>query len=78
MKSRSTSSRSFGVKMFRAFFAAGLLAAAVAVGFAPGAGAEPYANCSAAAEDGAYNIPSDSDFYGPHLDRDDDGVGCER
>ena len=58
----------------------GLVAVAIAVaaiGAAPAASAQPYKNCSAAADDGVYNIPRDSEYYGPHLDRDDDGIGCE-
>lgn len=39
--------------------------------------AAPYANCSAAAADGAYNIQAGDSRYGAHLDRDLDGVGCE-
>lgn len=50
---------------------------AVAVGAAPAATAAPWKNCTEARANGDVNIPSDSDTYGPHLDRDDDGVGCE-
>lgn len=50
---------------------------AVAVGVAPAALAAPYKNCSEARDAGDVNITSDSDKYGPHLDRDGDGVGCE-
>jgi len=50
---------------------------AVAVGAAPTAFAAPYKNCSEARDNGDVNIPSSSDKYGPHLDRDDDGIGCE-
>ncbi|MGV0792405.1 excalibur calcium-binding domain-containing protein [Mycolicibacterium sp. XJ1819] len=64
--------------MFRILLAAVGLAAVVAVGAAPVAEAAPYQNCKAAAADGRYNIPSDDPAYGPHLDRDDDGIGCER
>ena len=39
--------------------------------------AVPYANCSAAAADGVYNIQAGDSRYGAHLDRDLDGVGCE-
>ena len=62
--------------MIRTFVIAAAIAAA-AIGMAPVASAAPYKNCTAAAEDGAYNIPEDSEYYGPHLDRDGDGVGCE-
>ena len=37
----------------------------------------PYPNCKAAAADGRYDIPSDDPAYGPRLDRDHDGIGCE-
>ena len=36
-----------------------------------------YENCGAAAADGVYNIPVGAPGYGPHLDRDGDGIGCE-
>jgi hypothetical protein len=50
---------------------------AVAIGMAPAASAAPYKNCTAAAQDGRYNITSDDPGYGPWLDRDQDGIGCE-
>ena len=50
---------------------------AALVGLAPMAAAGPYRNCKAAAADGVYNIPSSSYLYGPWLDRDNDGIGCE-
>ncbi len=50
---------------------------AIAVGAAPAAVAAPWKNCSEARDNGDTNIPSNSDKYGPHLDRDGDGVGCE-
>jgi Excalibur calcium-binding domain len=62
--------------LVRTLIAAAVLGA-VAVGAAPTALAAPYKNCSEARENGDVNIPSDSDKYGPHLDRDDDGIGCE-
>ncbi|MFF1254813.1 excalibur calcium-binding domain-containing protein [Pseudarthrobacter sp. NPDC058329] len=37
-----------------------------------------YPNCSAAAAAGAFNIAIGTPGYGPHLDSDGDGVGCER
>lgn len=37
-----------------------------------------YANCSAARADGRSNIRRGEPGYGSHLDRDDDGVACER
>lgn len=63
--------------MIRVLFAA-VSIAAVGVFAAPIASAvAPYKNCSAARADGASNIPSTSDKYGSHLDRDGDGIGCE-
>lgn len=62
-----------------------LVAAAVAtvlgagVSIAPTAFADPpYASCSAAAADGRYNIPRGDPAYSPKLDRDNDGIACER
>lgn len=37
----------------------------------------PYPNCKATAADGRCNIPSNDPVYGPWLDRDHDGIGCE-
>lgn len=42
---------------------------------ARGGGAFP--NCSAARAAGAAPVRRGDPGYGPHLDRDDDGVGCE-
>lgn len=52
-------------------------AAAIAVGAAPAATAAPWKNCTEARDNGDVNIPSSSDKYGSHLDRDGDGIGCE-
>ncbi|MCV7130142.1 excalibur calcium-binding domain-containing protein [Mycolicibacterium vanbaalenii] len=41
------------------------------------ANAAPYENCTDARANGDANIPSSSDRYGSHLDRDGDGMGCE-
>jgi hypothetical protein len=41
------------------------------------ANAAPYENCGEARQNGDSNIPSSSDKYGPWLDSDGDGVGCE-
>lgn len=46
-------------------------------GLAP-ADAAPYANCTESRAAGASNIRRGEPGYGPHLDRDNDGVGCER
>ena len=37
----------------------------------------PFPNCDTAAAYGVYNIPASSAAYGPHLDRDKDGFGCD-
>ncbi|RSV20369.1 YHYH domain-containing protein [Sphingomonas sp. ABOLG] len=37
-----------------------------------------FANCSAARAAGAAPVRRGDPGYGPHLDRDDDGIGCER
>ncbi|OBK19350.1 excalibur calcium-binding domain-containing protein [Mycobacterium asiaticum] len=63
-----------------------ILAAAAAVAIlgvgasvAPAAQADPpYANCKAAAKDGRYNIPRGDSAYGSWLDRDNDGIACEK
>ncbi|WP_235848168.1 excalibur calcium-binding domain-containing protein [Mycolicibacterium holsaticum] len=63
--------------MVRMAFAAALLVTGIGVVTAPISSAAPYKNCSEARANGDTNIPSSSDKYGPHLDRDRDGVGCE-
>lgn len=60
----------------RVIFAA-VAIATVAVGAAPAAVAAPWKNCTEARDNGDVNIPSSSDTYGSHLDRDGDGIGCE-
>lgn len=42
------------------------------------AGSRPFANCAAARAAGAAPVRRGQPGYGPHLDRDNDGVGCER
>ena len=37
----------------------------------------PFPNCDAAAAVGVYNIPIGTPGYGAHLDRNNDGVGCD-
>jgi hypothetical protein len=37
-----------------------------------------YANCAAARAAGAAPVRRGQPGYGPHLDRDGDGIGCER
>jgi Excalibur calcium-binding domain len=67
--------------MIRAFLVAAAAAgaiAAIAVSTSPLATADtPYKNCSQARAAGDSDIPSSSDKYGPWLDRDNDGIGCE-
>ncbi|WP_091750221.1 excalibur calcium-binding domain-containing protein [Brevundimonas sp. 374] len=41
-------------------------------------GGRAFANCSAARAAGATPVRRGDPGYGPHLDRDGDGVGCER
>jgi hypothetical protein len=38
----------------------------------------PYATCKDAANDGVYNIQSNDPHYASWLDRDGDGVACEK
>lgn len=42
-----------------------------------GSGARAFANCSAARAAGAAPVLSGDPGYGSHLDRDNDGIGCE-
>lgn len=41
-------------------------------------GAHPFKNCSEAYENGYSNIKEGDEHYGEHLDRDKDGVGCDK
>lgn len=41
-------------------------------------GNTPFDNCSEAYENGHADIPASSPHYGEHLDRDGDGIGCDR
>ncbi|WP_030419740.1 MULTISPECIES: excalibur calcium-binding domain-containing protein [unclassified Streptomyces] len=41
-------------------------------------GTHPFANCSEAYAHGYANIPANDPHYGKHLDRDNDGVGCDK
>ncbi|MGW0757956.1 LAETG motif-containing sortase-dependent surface protein [Streptomyces sp. NPDC002814] len=40
-------------------------------------GNHPFENCSEAYENGYSNIKEGDEHYGEHLDRDQDGVGCD-
>lgn len=58
------------------------LTLAAAFGFtalaaSPAAAAPPYANCTVANAEGAFNIKVGEPGYEPRLDRDGDGVACE-
>lgn len=67
-----------GLTMFRKVLIAVVFVAGLGVLGSPGiATAAPYKNCTEARENGDSNIPASSDKYGSHLDRDNDGVGCE-
>lgn len=64
--------------MIRTFVVAVFVVAAAAFGAAPVAVADgPYANCSAAHDDGRYDIPRGDPDYWIDGDRDEDGVACE-
>ncbi|MDG9721289.1 MULTISPECIES: excalibur calcium-binding domain-containing protein [unclassified Streptomyces] len=41
-------------------------------------GTHPFENCAEAYENGYSNIAKGDKHYGEHLDRDDDGVGCDK
>ncbi len=43
----------------------------------PRAGADAFPNCAAARAAGAAPVLRGDPGYGPHLDRDNDGIGCE-
>ena len=64
--------------MFRVLVAASFLVIATAIGLAPQAVASgPYANCTAAHQDGRWDIPKGDPDYWPKGDRDNDGIACE-
>lgn len=63
--------------MIRTGIVGAVLAGVMAVGSAPVASAAPFENCTQARQAGYEDIPSSSDYYGPWLDRDGDGIGCE-
>ncbi|MFS8199590.1 LAETG motif-containing sortase-dependent surface protein [Streptomyces sp. CWNU-52B] len=41
-------------------------------------GLHPFKNCTEAYRNGYADIPRGDDHYGDHLDRDQDGVGCDK
>jgi Excalibur calcium-binding domain len=64
--------------MIRIAIASAFVCAAAAIGAAPLASADVYyKNCDAARDANAAPVYEGDPGYGPHLDRDDDGVGCE-
>ncbi|MFD8521012.1 LAETG motif-containing sortase-dependent surface protein [Streptomyces capillispiralis] len=60
-----------------AVLAALALAAVPATATAHG-GNTPFENCSEAYANGHAHIPASSPHYGKHLDRDGDGIGCDK
>ncbi|MFJ7073120.1 LAETG motif-containing sortase-dependent surface protein [Streptomyces sp. NPDC098781] len=40
-------------------------------------GDHPFENCAEAYANGYSDIPAADEHYGKHLDRDDDGIGCD-
>ncbi|WP_030858362.1 LAETG motif-containing sortase-dependent surface protein [Streptomyces sp. NRRL S-37] len=60
-----------------AVLAALALAAVPATAEAHG-GNTPFENCTEAYENGHADIPETSAHYGEHLDRDGDGIGCDK
>lgn len=58
--------------------AAGLALAALPSVAVAHDGAHPFENCPAAYEAGYANIQEGDQHYGDHLDRDQDGTGCDR
>jgi hypothetical protein len=68
-----------GDSMIRTTLTAAALLVGLGIIAAPTALAEsgPYKNCTAAHNDGRYNIPKGDSDYKASQDRDDDGVACE-
>ncbi|AXI86603.1 LAETG motif-containing sortase-dependent surface protein [Streptomyces griseoincarnatus] len=59
------------------------LLAAVALAAVPATavahdGSHPFENCTEAYDNGYSNIAKGDEHYGKHLDRDNDGVGCDQ
>ncbi|MGW0815994.1 excalibur calcium-binding domain-containing protein [Streptomyces viridiviolaceus] len=62
---------------------AALAVAALALAALPTAaeaheGRHPFKNCTEAYDNGYADIPASDEHYGKHLDRDGDGVGCDK
>jgi hypothetical protein len=74
------------IKAIRTFGVAVLASGGVLIALSGAANAQPldthqqsapYKNCTAAWDAGAAPVHRGDPGYGPHLDRDDDGIGCE-
>jgi len=63
--------------MFRLLIVSAFVCAAAATGAATASADSSYENCTAARDAGAAPVYEGDPGYGPHLDRDSDGVGCE-
>ncbi len=63
--------------MVRASLAAGLVLGFGILATPAIAAAVPYKDCVQARHHGASDIPYTSEYYGPWLDPDQDGIGCE-
>ncbi len=63
--------------MIRALIVGLLIAGAAGLGAATANADTYYKNCTAARDAGAAPVYEGDPGYGPHLDRDGDGVGCE-
>jgi hypothetical protein len=63
--------------MFRLFLASAAVCGAAAFGAATAHADVYYENCAAARAAGAAPVMQGDPGYGPHLDRDHDGIGCE-
>ncbi|PWI18543.1 hypothetical protein DI272_33690 [Streptomyces sp. Act143] len=61
-----------------AVVAAALALAALPTTASADDGSHPFANCTEAYAAGYANIPVGDEHYGTHLDRDGDGIGCDR
>jgi Excalibur calcium-binding domain len=63
--------------MFRLFIASAIVCAAAGMGAATANADVYYEDCDAARAANADPVYEGDPGYGPHLDRDNDGVGCE-
>lgn len=64
-------------KLIASALAGVAIAAPMALASATPATAAPYKNCTQARSNNDCNILKGTDKYGPWLDRDGDGIGCE-